>query len=160
MSSPPSVRLRPATDEDQEFLHQVYASSREEELAAVPWSPQQKDAFLRMQTRAQRQHYAAAYPAAHYQVLEVDGVPAGRMLLDVASERVHLVDFGLLPPFRNRGVGTALLRDLQELARQRGQSLSLATEVNNPARRLYTRLGFVVEEEKEMHVFLVWHPGS
>lgn len=158
MKVPSVVRLRPATPEDQEFLHQVYASTREEELARVPWSLPQKDAFLRMQTRAQRAHYQSVYPDAHYQVVEVDGVGAGRLLVNLGASDVFLVDLGLLRAFRGLGVGTAVLRDLQAQAAQRKQPLSLSTELHNPARRLYLRLGFVMVEQGETHVRLLWRP--
>src|SRR3712207_8583920 len=39
---------------DDEFLLDVYASTRSEELAPVPWTDEQKRAFLRMQFDAQR----------------------------------------------------------------------------------------------------------
>ena len=44
-----AVTLRPAAPEDRELLFGVYASTREEELAPVPWPPEAKDAFLRQQ---------------------------------------------------------------------------------------------------------------
>ena len=37
--------LRPETEADLPFLMQLYASTRAEELAAVPWSAEQKAAF-------------------------------------------------------------------------------------------------------------------
>ena len=49
--------LRPFTPDDMEFLYQVYASSREEELSVVPWSDEEKEQFLRMQFHAQHTHY-------------------------------------------------------------------------------------------------------
>lgn len=44
---------------------------------------------------------------------------------------------------RGRGIGTALLEKLMLLARQRDiRRMSLSVEPDNPARRLYERLGF------------------
>ncbi len=52
-----SVTLRPIQPADQEFLYQVYASTRTEELAVTDWNEEQKQSFLRMQFNAQHRHY-------------------------------------------------------------------------------------------------------
>ena len=43
------ITFRLIEDKDMEFLYQVYASTREEELAQVNWDAAQKEEFLRMQ---------------------------------------------------------------------------------------------------------------
>lgn len=48
----------------------------------------------------------------------------------------------VLPQHRGRGVGSDLLRHLLELAATVYQSVSLSVSVNNPAVRLYKRVGF------------------
>jgi ribosomal protein S18 acetylase RimI-like enzyme len=50
----------------------------------------------------------------------------------------------VLPEYRNKGVGTALLNRLVEDARTRFPALSLSVSADNPAVRLYRRLGFRV----------------
>lgn len=51
---------------------------------------------------------------------------------------------GVRAEARGHGVGTALLRALIELARDKGYpGLSLSVEEDNPALRLYERFGFV-----------------
>ena len=46
-------------------------------------------------------------------------------------------------PYRNQGVGTALIATAKEMAREKGiQCLTLAVEPANTAKNLYTRLGF------------------
>ena len=46
-------------------------------------------------------------------------------------------------PYRNQGVGTALIAKAKEMAREKGiQCLTLAVEPANTAKNLYTRLGF------------------
>jgi hypothetical protein len=53
----PSVGLRRVDDQDVEFLFRVYASTRTEELAPVPWTDEQKQAFLRQQFDAQSSYW-------------------------------------------------------------------------------------------------------
>lgn len=50
----------------------------------------------------------------------------------------------LWPQFRRQGIGTALLKHLLEAAKNLYSSISLSVSPNNPAIRLYERLGFVM----------------
>ncbi len=46
------LTFRRVTDDDTPFLYRVYASTRVDELAIVPWTHEEKIAFLDMQARA------------------------------------------------------------------------------------------------------------
>jgi ribosomal protein S18 acetylase RimI-like enzyme len=53
------------------------------------------------------------------------------------------VTIGLESPYRGRGIGGRLLSALADLARECGfDRLSLSVERDNPARRLYERMGY------------------
>lgn len=142
-----SYALRPATDDDAELLLRVYASTREEELRRVSWPDEQKAEFLRMQFDAQARHYRAHYAGATYDVILVDGAPAGRLYLYRLPRELRIMDVALLPEFRRRGIGERILRDLFADADQHGQLVSIHVEHLNPARRLYERLGFRAVDE-------------
>ena len=137
------VHLRPVTHEDQPFLYRLYASTRTEELSAVPWSEEQKQAFLKMQFSAQSHDYRKNYPDAALQLIVRDGQPAGRLYLDRRERAICIVDIALLPEHQRAGIGSALLRELIAEANAAGKPLTLHVEKFNPARRLYQRLGFV-----------------
>lgn len=53
------------------------------------------------------------------------------------------------PEYRGRGVGTALMTRLLATAQTRYPAISLSVTANNPARRLYQRLGFTFSAEHE-----------
>ena len=97
------VALRPIRDDDEPFLESVYASTREEELARVPWTAEQKTAFVAIQFAAQSAHYAEHYAGMTADVVLVDGEPAGRLLVARWAQEIRIVDIALLPPFRGRG---------------------------------------------------------
>ncbi|MFL6211691.1 MAG: GNAT family N-acetyltransferase [Pyrinomonadaceae bacterium] len=142
------VSLRPVCSDDEEFLLAVYASTRADELAQVPWSEEQKAAFVRMQFDAQRRDYDARFPDAEYDVLLLDARPVGRLWLGRDDEQIRLLDIALLPEAQNRGVGSAILARLIEETRQTGKILRHMVFVLNPdAQRFYERLGFRVFEE-------------
>ena len=150
------VTLRPATDEDREFLGAVYSSTRTHELALTDWPDVQKEQFCRMQFEAQDAYYRANYPTARYLIVEVDGTSAGRLYVDHWTHEIRIMDITLLPPFRRAGIGARLLQDLQRQAGFSRKSLTIHVEKFNPALRLYERLGFRSKEDKEMYLLMEW----
>lgn len=150
------IGLRATTEEDGPLLRAVYAGTRAEELAQVPWSDEQKRAFCDTQFTAQDAHYRAHYPGAQFSIIEVNDVAAGRLYVDRWEREIRIMDIALLTEFRGRGTGTRLLRDLQEEARAAGKALSIHVEKFNPALRLYERLGFRATEDKEVYVLMEW----
>src|SRR5258708_14599768 len=120
-----SSRLGAATPEDEQFLRAAYAGTRAEELARVPWSEEQKRAFTNMQFAAQDADYRQHYPTAQYSIIEVQGVPAGRLYVDRCQEEIRIIDIALLPEHRRGGIGTRLLLELQDEARTTAQPLPI-----------------------------------
>jgi ribosomal protein S18 acetylase RimI-like enzyme len=152
----PAVRTRPVTPDDQELLYRVYASTRTEELAPVPWTAEQKEAFLRMQFRAQSADYAANYGNAEFSVVLVDDAPAGRLYVDRRDDEIVLVDIALLPEHRGGGVGGGILRRLMAEAGTAGKPLRIHVERMNPALRLYERLGFRQIGDHGIYLYMEW----
>jgi ribosomal protein S18 acetylase RimI-like enzyme len=138
----------------------VYASTRAEELAVVPWDDAQKDAFLRMQFDAQDAWYREAYAQASFEVILVEGAAAGRLYLHRGPSEIRIVDIALLPEHRGSGIGTSLLEALFEEADAAGKSVTIHVERMNPALRLYERLGFSVAEDKGVFLFLERLPAT
>lgn len=138
----------------------IYASTRLEEMALVPWTDEQKDAFLRMQFDAQTKHYLAHYPSAEYYIVQRNSASAGRLILEPTNKSLLIMDIALLPEFRNQGIGTAILNDLMNKARQDNVQLVLRVEFFNPAIRLYDRFGFVkTREVNSVYQEMVWAPS-
>jgi ribosomal protein S18 acetylase RimI-like enzyme len=150
--------LRPESDGDIPFLMRLYASTREDELKIVPWSAQEKQAFLASQFQAQRLHYRKHFETCAFDVIEQRGVPAGRLYLEPRVSRLHIIDIALMPAWRGQGIGTAILRALQETARAQGKGVGIMVEVFNPARRLYDRLGFTQTADHGVYLEMEWRP--
>ena len=148
------TRLRPVTDDDRAFLTDLYGSVREPELAQVAWDDDQKRAFVEHQFAAQDTHYREHYPGATLDVVEVDGERAGRLYVHRGRSDIRIMDVALAPPFRGLGIGTGLLRELMREAQESGRRLSIHVEQNNPARRLYERLGFEPAGEHGVYVLM------
>ncbi|OMQ39799.1 GNAT family N-acetyltransferase [Ensifer sp. 1H6] len=153
-----NIALRRATSEDFPFLLQLYRSFRADELAAVPWSIEQKHAFLQQQFLFQHRHYIATFPDADFLVVEIEGEPVGRVYLDATKERWLIVDIGLLTEWRRQGHGTTLLAAIQHEATVSDcEAVVLHVEQHNfRAQALYHRLGFRAEENGGSHVQMEW----
>lgn len=151
-----TVTLRPATDADRELLLAVYASTRAEELAPLPWSAAQRETFLRMQFDAQDATYRARSPHGSFDVVEVDGVPAGRLYVDRRPGEIRIVDLALLPGFRGSGVGRHLIAGVLQEAAASGCTVSLQVDVANRAAVLYERLGFITVAEHGVRRRMEW----
>jgi GNAT superfamily N-acetyltransferase len=152
------VTLRPAAAGDEAFLFRVYASTREEELALTSFSEAQKKAFLAQQFAAQDRNYRENYTGATFDVIELDGEPAGRLYVARWDEEIRIMDISLLPECCGHGVGTQLLRQLLDEAARTGKRLSINVEKLNPARRLYERLGFAEAADKGVYVLMEARP--
>ncbi len=112
--------------------------------------------FCRMQFGAQTADYRANYPDASFQIIERDGMAAGRLLVLRSEEAIHVIDIALLPEHRGAGIGTKLLKELQDEAKAAGKPLTIHVERFNPALRLYERLGFKQVEEKGVYLLMEW----
>jgi GNAT superfamily N-acetyltransferase len=153
------VTLRKVTREDDPFLLLVYGSTRADELGQVEWAEGQKEMFVRWQFDLQRREYDARFPDARYEVVLVDGLPAGRIWVGEDTEQIRLLDIGLIPEFQKRGVGTLLLRRLIEEAGKAGKPLRhMVFVLNNNAHRFYERLGFVVIEDLGAYKHMEYKP--
>ncbi|MGH1481934.1 MAG: GNAT family N-acetyltransferase [Geminicoccales bacterium] len=68
---------------------------------------------------------------------------------DIALHQLHLIK-----PYRGRKLGTQIIDDLLERARQQKKTVSLSVIKNNPAINLYQRLGFSVvgSDDTKIHM--------
>ena len=155
-----SVTLRPVSAGDGPFLRELYASSRERELSIVPWSAEQKAAFLTMQFDAQDSYYREHYPDAQFDIIEIDRVPAGRLYVCATAGELRVIDIALLPQYRNRGTGSSLMRSILHSAEETGRVVTIHVEVDNPARHLYERLGFAPVEQRGVYLLMRWAPSE
>jgi ribosomal protein S18 acetylase RimI-like enzyme len=156
LALPAPWRLRTAVGADQNFFDALFRANRDDLVQAAPTESFLVE-LLRMQQKAQENGMHQAFPKAQSLVLERDGAPVGRVLVEADRGRVHLIDLALLPAARGQGGGSALLRALQAFAAGRAEPLTLSVSTgNHHARRLYLRLGFVPTHGDEMQENMRW----
>jgi ribosomal protein S18 acetylase RimI-like enzyme len=150
----------------QALLSEMYALSRRE-------LSDQTQAWLDFESRILQalrrdENGAHVYPCAADHLLEIaesigaDTLPIGLIEASILHpapifrpvQSLHIHAVYVLPPYRRRGVGTALLRSaLHWGCQHRCQLAQLSVLPHNPGRRLYQKLGFTVfglEMRKEM----------
>ena len=86
-------------------------------------------------------------------VAEIEGAAVGAAWLRLWSEGDHGYGYlddqtpelaiAVVPEARGRGIGTALLNQLLAIAQSQLSTICLSIRADNPALRLYERLGFV-----------------
>lgn len=157
---PEWLSLRPIDEHDHPFLLELYASTREVELAPLDWPDVQKQQFLTMQFEAQHRHYQQHYPDASFDLIVYAGAAIGRLYLEEWADQWRVVDISLLPAYCHRGIGSCLLQDVLQRAAMGGKAVSIHVERHNPALRLYQRLGFVQVEEHGIYDLMEWQPTT
>ena len=154
-----AITLRDAGPDDEPFLLQVFACTRAAELAQVPWSEEQRDAFLQMQFNAQHSYYHEQYPDADYKVILRDDEPVGRLYVLREKDLIRIMDITVLPEYRNSGIGSELTRGVLEEGLNSGRNVQIYVETFNPSLELFKKIGFSILQEEGINYLLEWNPG-
>ena len=152
------IALQPATPDDTDFLKVLFASTRSDELNALARDPKQVQAFVDMQFIIQQANYRACYPSAENTIILLGEEAIGRMLVDRATETFVLVDIAIVNKWRNKGIGSFLIRRLMDEAAALQKPVRLSVFKLNPALRLYERLGFSIVHEDGVYSEMKWIP--
>ena len=144
------LSIRPALSGDREFLFTV-------RRAALRAYVDETTGWHDADQRAVADQEFGALP---YAVVEDGERPIGYVC--VLHERDHdfVEEIALLPDAQARGIGTRLLRDILEAAGRRGVPVRLSVFLSNPARALYTRLGFTVLTIEPPRMTMEWRVST
>ena len=153
---PPSmIELREVASGDEDFLRQLYHSTRKDEVAGFGWAQTEQESFLTMQFRMQQDSYKMQFPNAEHSVILCDGIAAGVLVVDRGNREVSLTNIAVLPEFRRRGIASKMIARLQS----DGETIVLNVDKQNVgARRLYERHGFNVTDETDFTFVMRWEP--
>lgn len=136
---PTDFTLRPACDQDQDFVFSTYESALR---PYVEWAWGWDDAF-------QRSGFWSHHPLGQLRIVQVGGRRAGALHVEEQPTCHYVRTVFLHPEYQRQGIGGRLV--MAEILRARGQGKPLHLKVikANPARRLYLRLGFEVAGEDQ-----------
>ena len=104
----------------------------------------------------QQQDFARDFQAIErFQVIEVGGNFAGFLQASFLDPYYEIQELHLLPAYRGKGIGSQILRQLQETCTAREQTIRIGCfRENQRAKALYEKLGFVETSETDTHFIL------
>lgn len=143
------IHLRPMEAYDEPAFRKLYFEMRGPELSITQWPDARKQVFCDSQYTLQDKHYRQCYACfSPWAICDQDAV-IGRLYLATFDGLLILMDITIAESARNKGLGTVLLRDLISQADVQGRTMQLHVEPDNPARRLYKRMGFIETGEPD-----------
>ncbi len=142
--------LRPATAVDREWLWQTKRTCLRPYVEQT-WGVWDED--------AQRTNFDDSFEPSEVHIITVGDRDAGYISARNDPFEIRLFNIMIAPEFQNHGLGTAVLRQLQEVAHRLFVPVRLRVLRVNPARRLYERIGFKVIEDTATHYRMEWLPA-
>ena len=155
-----SVRLRRASLRDQPFVLHVCTMVRLQTFTGPALPAEEVQALVGMQVKAAERKQSLAYPMAASYVV-VDGQrPVGRLMLDAAPDRIHLVDLTLLPDAQGMRIGTTVMLGLCQLATERALPVTAQVRRDDRLETFLRHLDFEVVEVDDELARLEWRPPA
>ena len=152
----PALAVRAETPADDMFLHSLF-------LRCSPLAGMLPLPMLEHQAVLQRDSHRRDFPSAMRRLLLVDGEPGGHIVIAWRDSGSVCVDVAVLPDFQGAGIGRHLLESWLDVVDARGVEARLTVLRDNPALRLYTRLGFepvAVGDPDSPHLAMRRNPGA
>jgi GNAT superfamily N-acetyltransferase len=144
------IAFRAAVDADRPFVEAVFFETQRWVIETL---------FGWRGEAVERAKFAASYDAEHTSIVVVDGDDAGWVTVQ-RDIQIRVDAIYLTGTMQGRGIGSTILRRVIADADAAGVAVRLSTAKINPARRLYTRLGFVDAYEDDTNVYLVREPAG
>lgn len=148
------IGFRVIKEKDSEFLKKVYISSRINEMAMSGWPELEIENFLESQFRMQHKQYMERYPKGSFDIIKYNGHEVGRVYVDYGRDEIRILDIIILPEFQRKGIGGHIIEQIIEEAEQKGIPVTLHVEHTNPIRSYYERIGFEVEKDLGVYLFM------
>ena len=110
-----------------------------------------------MQFSARHLAYKMQFPSAVQKVIEFGDRSAGSLIVERSTKRIFLIDIAIAREFQGKGIGTDLIRRLQDEAAGSAIPLMLhADKANLNAFNLYKKLAFKVTGETLVLYEMAW----
>lgn len=152
--------LKAATEQDASFLFKLFEAQKTAELELYHVDIHFKNSIISMQWNSKNQSYLHSFPNLQTFVILHEEQAVGSCMIDYTPQEIHVIDILISSTFRNLNIGTLLFKQLQLEAQQQKIPLRLQVAVDNPAKRLYDRLGFNIYQSDPVYLSMEWIPSS
>ena len=140
-----SVGFKRAVREDLNFLLTLRKSSMTEHLNKAGLNYTDEDHVARI-----NEYFEDSF------IITNHNENIGLVKLGVFSNRIHIRQFQILPHFQGLGIGSYVLDVVKKKANKLNLPITLYVLFDNPAKHLYIRHGFYVEEQLTKEYKMRW----
>lgn len=152
--------LKPCHSSDDAFLYQVFCTTWQSEVAALPNQNLARH-VLRIQHIAQERRFANRYPGHRRFLVTHEGESVGRLYLFGTDTEVLVLDLTLLPRFHDAGIEQRLLDALTDEASRDGRPVTVrVSRTDDRAAALCSSRGFVLRSVDDVDHFFTWSPAG
>ena len=151
VSDEPPFELRPVSANDFQFCWSHYRDLMK---------PLTIELMGSWNDAGQRQTIEQSLADTGASIIVVAGSDIGWMRIGEMETELYLGQLYVIPLMQNRGIGTAVVRQLCERAHRESKVLTLEVMKNNRARLLYDRLGFHVVGSSKYKLNMRWQQGN
>ena len=140
-----SIALRLANSADSEFAYEVVCKT------IRPYAEQTFGIWQEAQVRSM---LASNISAGFTKIIMADANPAGILTAKELENHIQLDQLFVLPEYQRDGIGTELVRQMLQRAKELEVPVRLRVLRVNPAKRLYERMGFFVTSEEPERFYM------
>jgi len=144
------LQIRKFSDSEINYKKQLFVENKISKLNAEHWSDDLKIQITNMQYMAQENHINSYFPDATDSIILWDQKKVGRLVFEKSDKLLHVIDIIIGKKFQNKGLGTEILTKLIS----ENESVSLNVDMDNPALRLYNKLGFKIIKQRNHQYFM------
>ena len=139
-----TIRIRPAAADDYSFAWHLYSSTIRDLT----------DALMGWNELKQRESFLAEWRLEEVRIIVLDGADIGWFQTAAIDDTIFVKQLYVDPQSQGRGIGTHVLQTVIGEASSKGMSVALAVMKNNPAQRLYRRLGFQTKHADNFKLYM------
>ncbi len=141
------IAFRPAAEQDFEACRRLYFSAMESTFRELNIDPV-----------AHSEGFREQWVPAQVRIIQFDGRDLGWVQVIDRWNELFLAQIFVEPEFQRRGIGSSAIRCVTRQAAAKHVPVTLAVIKNNPARRLYMRLGFRTTHEDVFKLYMRLDP--
>jgi ribosomal protein S18 acetylase RimI-like enzyme len=131
----PNFSLRPANEDDINFLWALRQLTMKPYIQeSYGWNDDEEYEYATERLMCTR-------------IIHIENFDVGIVKIIEFPDHIHLQQIQVHPEWSNQGIGTQIINDLIRQASKKNKTVRLYVLKNNPAKNLYTRLGFTIQEE-------------
>lgn len=142
------IKLVPATAENRELIHKIHDSAYHDVVVEQfgPWDQKLQDDF-----------FEDSWSRPETQVIALGNTLCGYFCVVEQLEGPFVYELVIGPEFQGMGIGSLLLKQLQQKAGAQNKPVNLEVlHKNLRAKALYEKLGFIVTSQSETHFQMRW----